>query len=465
MAEAAGLLAARGVRGFALLDSALPAPAAGRFATGRWSFLTLAPFGLCRVREGRAFWNGTPLAGPPLAALRRLCARWRLPAAEAPDVAPFRGGAAGYVAYDFGARLERASQPRLPGGVDDMAFGFHDVVAAHDHLTGRVTVFSSGFPETGAAGAARAARRGAQMQALLQAAAAAAPAAPGRGPALRFSASHDRPAWEAAVERVKDYIRAGDIYQANVARRFSAPSPPDFDAFALYRALRAENPAPFAAFMDFGDVAIASSSPERFLALRGGVVETRPIKGTARRSDDPREDAAIAAALRASEKDRAENVMIVDLLRNDLSRVARPHGVRVTALCALETYAGVHHLTSAVEAELAAGRDAFDLIAATFPGGSITGAPKIRAMDIIAEIEGRGRGVYCGAIGYIGFDGDMDLNVAIRTVQVAGGEISLHAGGGVTLLSDAAAEFEETEAKAARLFAAFRRLERGAPCC
>lgn len=462
---AAACLSAGDAPGLVLLDTAAPAPDAGAFPVARWSFLAAEPFGMFRVREGQAFWNGAPLADAPLVALRRLIDQYRLPPDPA-DPAPFRGGLAGYIAYDFGRRLERLAEPRGASGVDDMALGCYDVVVALDHATGQATIHSSGFPETGAAGEQRARRRGEAMRARLLEAALRPEAGRSAGfqaiPPDGFRASHDRAAWLAAVESVREYIRAGDIFQANIARRFSAPLPAGFDPLAFYRALRRENPAPFAAFVNFGDVAIASSSPERFLTLRDGMVETRPIKGTAPRGADVVADAAAAAALLASEKDRAENVMIVDLLRNDLSRVCAPHSVQVDELCALESYANVHHLVSGVRGRLAAGRDAVDLIAATFPGGSITGAPKIRAMDIITEIEGAARDVYCGAIGYIGFDGDMDLNIAIRTVALHNGEAVFQAGGGVTLLSDPSQEFDETETKAARLFSAFARHASGA---
>ena len=208
-------------------------------------------------------------------------------------------------------------------------------------------------------------------------------------------------------------------------------------------------------YLDCGDRKILSTSPELFLRSDGHRVETRPIKGTARRVDDERADRDMAARLLASPKDRAENVMIVDLLRNDLARVCTPDSVEVPVLCGLETYAGLHHLVSAVTGALATGRDTLDLLAASFPGGSITGAPKIRAMEIIAEIEGRPRGIYCGAIGSLGFDGSLDLNIAIRTIVVEAGKMELSAGGGITILSDPDAEYEETLTKARRLFDAF----------
>ena len=207
--------------------------------------------------------------------------------------------------------------------------------------------------------------------------------------------------------------------------------------------------------MDFGDIQIASSSPERLLSANGPMVEARPIKGTRRRDRDPSRDAALIAELTSSRKDRAENVMIVDLLRNDLSRVSKPGSVKVPVLCGLESYANVHHLVSVIESELTADRAVGDLIAATFPGGSITGAPKIRAMEVIAEIEQAPRGVYCGAIGYIGFSGRTDLNIAIRTAQFAGGVARVQGGGGITARSDPAAEHAESLTKISRIMEAF----------
>ncbi|MFV1960068.1 MAG: anthranilate synthase component I family protein, partial [Planctomycetota bacterium] len=226
--------------------------------------------------------------------------------------------------------------------------------------------------------------------------------------------------------------------------------------FDLYRRLRAKNPAPFAAYLAFEDLVLASASPERYLRVRGRQVETRPIKGTRPRGHTPEEDAAQARALRASEKDRAENVMIVDLLRNDLSRVCRPHSIQVPDLCVLETFATVHHLVSTVCGTLREGVSSVDLLRAAFPGGSITGAPKLRAMEILSELEPVRRGPYCGAIGYLGFDGAVDTSIAIRTFAVrpsadGAATASFHAGGGVVADSDPAAEYEESLDKARAL--------------
>jgi para-aminobenzoate synthetase component 1 len=255
---------------------------------------------------------------------------------------------------------------------------------------------------------------------------------------------------------VIDYIYAGDIYQANLSQRFQTILPEGDSPFALYQRLRRLNPAPFAAYLNFGDIVIASASPERFLQLRGGWVETRPIKGTRPRGATPVEDKAHARELLASEKDRAENVMIVDLLRNDLSRVCRDHTVTVPELCVLESYATVHHLVSTVVGQLNPGATAIDLLRATFPGGSITGAPKIRAMEIIAALEPTQRGPYCGSIGYVGFDGNIDSSITIRTYAIKNNVVTFQAGGGIVADSDPAAEYEETLTKAGALMEAVR---------
>ncbi|KMO11108.1 aminodeoxychorismate synthase component I [Methylobacterium platani] len=434
--------------GLALLDSAMR-----HDALGRHSYLAADPFGTFRVRGPQAYWNGAPVPGAPLAALRAVLAPYRT--APDPDLPPFQGGAIGYVAYDFGASLERVTPPaRRAGLTDDLAVNLYASVVAFDHRTGTCRLIATGFPETDPA--ARARQAAADLDALEAALAGPEPATETAPvPPLDWRSNFTPDAYARAVERVRDYIRAGDIYQANIAQRFEAALPPGFDAFAFYRRLRARNPAPFAAYLEVDGLTIASSSPERFLRLDGRSVETRPIKGTARRSTDPAEDRARAEALRTDAKERAENVMIVDLLRNDLSRICAPGSVAVPSLCGLETYAGVHHLVSAVTGTLKDGADGLDLLAATFPGGSITGAPKLRAMDIVTEIEGDAREAYCGAIGWIGFDGSLDTSIAIRTVLIDASRAVLQAGGGVTLLSDPEAEYRETLTKAERVFSAF----------
>ncbi len=422
---------------------------------GRYSFVLADPFGRFSVQQDRARWTGPDALTnhEPLAALRGLLARYQQ--AHRADLPPFQGGAVGYLAYEFGRCVERQPVPAR----DDLALpqaslGFYDLVLAWDHLTGQRCLISTGWPEPDPAlRASRARGRADWLLAHLHRPAIAAPRfVPVPRQVWQVNA---RPLHEAAVARVVDYILAGDIFQANLAQCFAADLPVGFDPLGFYLRLRQTNAAPFAAYLADGDTVIASSSPERFVTLQGERIEARPIKGTIHRAADPVEDAALAASLMASDKDRAENVMIVDLLRNDISRICRPHTVEVPVLCGLESYASVHHLVSVVTGQLQPGRDGVDMLAACFPGGSITGAPKPRAMEIIAELEGRVRGIFCGSIGYLGFDGWADLNIAIRTVAFAGGRAEFQAGGGITALSDPAQEYDETLTKAARIFAAF----------
>lgn len=267
----------------------------------------------------------------------------------------------------------------------------------------------------------------------------------------RLRCTFTREDYEHAVRRALAYIRAGDIYQVNLSQRFQAPC--RRSSFDAYLCLRAQSPAPFGVYLSYPDFAVLSSSPERFLHYnaRDRLVETRPIKGTRPRGLDPASDRALAEELLGSVKDRAENVMIVDLERSDLGKVAEVGSVVVADLCELETYATVHHLTSTVQARLRADTDIIDVLKATFPGGSITGAPKIRAMEIIDELEPVARGVYTGAIGYIGFDGSTDLNIAIRTIVIKEGIGSFHVGGGIVADSDPAGEYEETLHKGAAM--------------
>jgi para-aminobenzoate synthetase component 1 len=334
-----------------------------------------------------------------------------------------------------------------------MRFGFYDLIIGFDRQNRQAWIVSTGFPACD--DAARNTRAQGRIETALGYLARPAPARQNAQPVTGWASNFTRDGFVSAVHKTRDYIAQGDIYQANLTQRFTAPLPPHFDPWAFYRNLRATNPAPFSAYLQDGDTVFASSSPERFIQLQNGTLEARPIKGTTARGPTNAEDQARAKALVASEKDRAENVMIVDLLRNDMSRVCQPGSVHVPTLCGLESYASVHHLTSVVQGQIQTGLGPVDVIKACFPGGSITGAPKIRAMDIITELEQVARGVYCGAIGYIGFDGNMDLNIAIRTAIIGAGHAVVQAGGGITLLSDPQAEYDETLTKADRLFAAF----------
>ena len=383
---------------------------------------------------------------------------------------PFQGGAAGYLAYDWGRTLERLPAPRHDDlGMFDVVLGVYDWVLAWDHAAGRAWLISTGLPEQddinrSVRAVARADAVRARLQAPAAAAAAAADAAAtavpitvpdaGRAPAfavrgqpadLLSSFTHE--GYLQAVTRVRDYIYAGDIFQVNLSQRFEAPlaEPP----WQLYRRLRRRNAAPFAAFMELPEAAVLSASPERFLRVDvGGHVETRPIKGTRPRGLGPEHDAALGQALTESAKDQAENLMIVDLMRNDLSRVCVAGSVRVPELFALERYATVHHLVSTVVGDLPSGTDALDLLRAAFPGGSITGAPKVRAMEIIAELEPSARGVYCGSIGYWSVTGALDTSIAIRTAIARDGRVYFSAGGGIVADSVPEQEYRETLDKA-----------------
>ncbi len=419
-----------------LLDSA--APAGGR---GRYAYIAADPFHVVTWRWGDA---GDPfallaagLAGAPLVA--------------DPGLPPFQGGAIGFLGYELGGTLERLTPPAASGPMlPDLFFAFYDTVAAFDLERRQAWVIAADIAATGARPPA-----GQRLDALA-ARLAATPAPPDDpGTASSWRAETPRAEYEAKVERTVDYILAGDIYQANLSQRFLSPRPAGLTPFLLYRRVRPITPAPFAALLACGPGrALVSASPERFLRLTSdGAIETRPIKGTRRRGADPAEDAALARELVGSAKDRAENLMIVDLLRNDLSRVAVTGSVRVPTLCGLESFASVHHLVSVIEARLRPGLGPVDLLRAAFPGGSITGAPKIRAMEIIRELEPARRGPYCGAIAWIGFDGAMDSSIVIRTLVIDGDDIILQAGGGIVADSEAAAEYEETLDKAKPLMA------------
>jgi para-aminobenzoate synthetase component 1 len=349
----------------------------------------------------------------------------------------------GYLGYDLGRRFERI--PAIAAadiGMPELAIGLYDWAVIVDHAERR----------TWLAGLGRDPRTFARWPELVERlhsreAAARQPFRVLSRPAPEVS----RAEYAAAFARVQQHIRRGDCYQVNLTQRFSARA--EGDAWHAYLRLREINPAPFAAFLAFPDGRVLSSSPERFLRVADGRVETKPIKGTRPRAADPARDRALAEELRASAKDRAENVMIVDLLRNDLGKCCAPGSVRVTKLFDVESYASVHQLVSTVEGRLAPGKHALDLLAACFPGGSITGAPKVAAMQIIEELEPQRRSVYCGCIGYVGYDGNMDTNIAIRTLVQHGEHVYTWAGGGVVADSEVDAEYQESLDKAAALLA------------
>ncbi|RLS55666.1 MAG: aminodeoxychorismate synthase component I [Planctomycetota bacterium] len=423
---------------------------------GRYSFICAGPY--------QQFEQEQALCGTdPFAPLRRV---WPRSAEVAvPGLPPFQGGAAGVLGYELGQAFEQLPSPRhdelcLPV----LSVGLYDWVISWDHEQGRSWLISQGWPETDRERRTTRAQqqaecvlqtliRGGQGTALLgnsfpptsrQPLTSASYPAPGpKGLVSNFT----REQYLAAVERVIEYIRAGDIFQANLAQRLMFPC--DADPIPLYLRLRRENPAPFAGLYRGTDWSILSASPERFLQLAGDQAETRPIKGTRRRKPHPEADLFVGDELRESQKDRAENLMIVDLLRNDLSRVCRPGTLRVPQLCEVETYETVQHLVSVIQGQLRPEQTIWDLLAATFPGGSITGAPKVRAMEIISEIEQVARGPYCGSLFYAGFHGHCDSNLLIRTFVQRGGWVQCSVGGGITIQSQPAAEYDETLAKAA----------------
>ena len=406
---------------------------------GRYSFLACNPSSTLKVEGGRVYLDDAEQHEAPLVLLDRILKQNQIP--KLAGLPPFQGGLAGYIGYDFGRSLEPHTRlPQFPALCPDLMLHVYDVGIAFDHLQERAWIIST-------KGEARAD----ELEDLLK----RKPQVLGSSTIDNWSSNFTRDSYEAAVARTVEYILAGDIFQANISQCFSAKIPDGFDALAFYKRLRTLNPATFSAFLDYGEVQIASSSPERLLSFDGKTVEARPIKGTRRRDPSPALDAALVAELASSRKDRAENVMIVDLLRNDLSRVCVLGSVRVPVLCGLESYASVHHLTSVVTGELKPEKSVGDLIAAIFPGGSITGAPKIRAMEVIAEIEQQGRGVYCGSIGYFGFNGQVDLNIAIRTAMFSNGTARFQGGGGITARSEPAAEYEETLTKITRIMEAF----------
>ncbi len=437
--------------GLALLESAR----AGRKA--RWTFLCADPI---EVLE-------RPSDGPdPFVGARRTIARistgrlgtmadhgsWSSGA-----IPPFTGGLVGSLGYDIGHALERLPTIAVDDqGLPPLRLALHDWVLAWDRRDGRAWL--AGRAVDGDTTELHRRLDDVRQRLTDRWSPDRSGALPARG--FPFRSGLDRTAYVARVEAVRERIARGDIYQANLARRLTTPF--DGDPWPVYRSLRIGDPSLFAAYIDLGPGtpprasglgpaprAIVSASPEPFLSVdRRGFVATDPIKGTRPRGRTPDEDRALAADLLSSGKDRAENVMIVDVLRNDLGRVCRPGTIRVPRLCRLERTAAVQHLVSTVTGRLAPGRDAFDLLAASFPGGSITGAPKIRAMEILEELEPVRRGPYTGAALWLGPDGAMTSSILIRTLVADGARLTLHVGGGITWRSDPEAEWAETEAKA-----------------
>jgi para-aminobenzoate synthetase component 1 len=356
---------------------------------------------------------------------------------------PFCGGAIGYFGYDLARRLEKLPELAADGeGIPDMVIGIYDWSVVVDHQERRSFLIGRSDNPTLDTRWPHLVQAFSQIQTLSW-----------QWPDFyvldEARPSLDRPAYGKAFERIQRYIHEGDCYQVNMALRFKAPC--RGNPWVAYQWLRAYNPAPFGAYLNYPQVRVLSSSPERFLKVTDRHVETKPIKGTRPRAASPDEDRAHAAALLKSLKDRAENLMIVDLLRNDIGKNCEPGSVHVPSLFAIESYATVHHLVSTIRGRLAEGQAALDLLRGCFPGGSITGAPKIRAMEIIEELEPDRRGLYCGAIGYIGFDGAMDSNISIRTLVHSDNTLRFWAGGGIVADSNAGQEYQECYDKASAM--------------
>ena len=430
----------------------------------RYSFLGKDPFLVLRAYRGRTIvergGETRELDEPFVAALRRTMAEYRSPVV--PDLPRFTGGAVGYFGYDAAPWFEpalsrswaRYDTAATPAAEAEAGFMLFDTVLAFDHVKHRILVVANAriTPDE-------------DLEALYQFACARirflerelerdlSRATSGGGVTPVFRANTDRPAFGGAVRRAQEHIAAGDVFQVVLSQRFEAEV--DADPLAIYRALRYVNPSPYMYFIRLGPTAIVGSSPEMLVRVEGRHVETHPIAGTRPRGRVEEEDLRLGEELKRDEKERAEHVMLVDLGRNDLGRVCEYGTVKVPVYMTLERYSHVMHLVSRVEGRLADGRDRLDALVACFPAGTVSGAPKIRAMEIIAEIEQAPRGVYCGAIGYIGFNGRTDLNIAIRTAQFHGGVARVQGGGGITARSNPAAEYEESLTKIRRIMEAF----------
>ncbi|MDH5636959.1 MAG: aminodeoxychorismate synthase component I [Nitrospinota bacterium] len=425
---------------------------------GRWSFMMWAPREIIKGSAGEFTHTGEDgvhrQIADPFETLKHILTQENTASApddkaKAPSVPPFTSGAAGFFGYGLQAITEPSTRliNKSQAVEGDIWIGIYGAVAAFDHTSGELTLTARAEgaedPEAVLNRVEEEIRLARDIHWAL------APVANGKSSFVK--SNFTREGFMDAVERVRHYIEQGDCYQANIAQRFVTEDVMDD---TLYLKLREINPAPFGAYINTGAARILSVSPERFIQLRNGRAITRPIKGTRPRGRTPMEDYLLKLELVDSEKDRAENVMIVDLLRNDFSKVCLPNSVAAPEICRLEEHPTVLHLVSEVAGQLWPGLGAVDLLKSAFPGGSVTGAPKIRAMEIINELEPDPRGAYCGAIGYLGFDGGMDTSVTIRTMIRADGKISFHAGGGITYSSDPAEEYQETLDKAKALIEA-----------
>lgn len=408
---------------------------------GRYSFISSNPFKVLKYKD---------TLKNPLDNLQEELKKYKV---ENKTNLPFTGGAVGYLSYDLGNYIERLPRRAIDDtNVYDLYFGFYNWVIVVDHLENKTYIATPDLDieeenkivkniekkihESELNGVDSICYEEKEVS------------------KMRLESNFTKNEFENAVRKVQDYIKQGDIYQANLTQRFSGKT--TLSSYELYRDLRKFSPAPFGAFLNFEHIHILSNSPERFIKCVDKKVETRPIKGTRPRGKNVEEDLRLQDELRNSEKDRAELLMIVDLERNDIGRISKIGSVKVPELFIIEPYANVNHLVATVVGEIEEDKDCIDVIKATFPGGSITGAPKIRAMEIIDELEPTQRNVYTGSIGYIGFNGDMDLNIAIRTIVKQDDNVYFQVGGGMTWDSNPEDEYQETLDKAQSIMKALR---------
>lgn len=417
-----------------LLDSGM-----GAENLGRYSFIGLNPFTTFKYENNICTINEKEFNGDPFEELNKLISRYKM---ENNTGLPYAAGAIGYFSYDLGRTIEElpamaVEEVKIP----DCYFYFYDNAVIVDNLKKKTYITSLGILKS----------REDSINELKYR------ISKGYKVEYReidksdteFTSNFGRDEYIETVERVRQYIRTGDVYITNLTQTFCCET--EKEPYEIYKNLRHINPAPFAALMNVEDFSIVSSSPERFLKIRNNIVETRPIKGTRPRGKNEEEDLKNRQELIDSEKDKSELLMIVDLERNDLSKVCKPYSVKVTELFKLEEYSTVFHLVSTVIGELKDEYTSVDCIKACFPGGSITGAPKVRSMEVIEELEPTRRNIYTGCIGYLGFDGNADLNIVIRTILMKDGKAYLGVGGGITWESEIVAEYDETLDKARAL--------------
>ncbi|HKO37619.1 MAG TPA: anthranilate synthase component I [Solirubrobacterales bacterium] len=429
---------------------------------GRYSFVGLRPRALLRWSDGvLSEWSGAEVGAPsrtdaaadPYAAVAARLREYRVAPVE--DLPPFVGGAVGFFGYDLVRTVEPLGPPNPdPLGLPDMALMVTDAMVIFDHLRHELTILACAFvEEDGGVEAAyeRAAATIAEMRERLRGAV-PAPERPSVAEPPRFESNLSREEFEAAVTRIVEYVHAGDAFQVVPSQRFSAPAP--VEAFSVYRGLRAVNPSPYMYFLEFGDFQIAGASPEPLVKVSGDRVETRPIAGTRPRGSNEDEDRQQAEKLMNDPKERAEHVMLVDLGRNDLGRVCEYGSVKVDELMVVETYSHVLHIVSQVSGKLKEGVSALDVLRSALPAGTLSGAPKVRAMQIIDELETVKRGGYGGAVGYLSWDGDLDTAIHIRTVVAKDGQLHVQAGGGTVADAVPAYEYTESVNKARAVFRA-----------